>query len=179
MACSQNCHGMKRIIDLWDFIWLISCGHCANISMVPSYLFPDSLAPLLFPPHLISDVPCTIMQYLSSPSLLLFLSLHAATAGVDQTSLSKMAMIIQTSCLCGATSPLIPASHPFVHPFQHSLLNVTLLPQYSHMGSGFALFIPSKLHIYNAGSMKTCAILWCHPPNSEKLWALKHCLIEI
>lgn len=87
-------------------------------------------------------------------------------------------MIIQTSCHCGATSPLIPASHPFVHPFQHSLLNVTLLPQYSHMGTEFTLFIPNKLHIYNAGSMKTCAILWCPAPNSEKPWALKHSLIK-
>lgn len=140
--------------------------------------FQTALLPCFFS-HFTSDVPCRIMQYLSSPSLSLYLSLHAATAGIDQTSLSKMAMIIQTSCHYGATSPLIPASHPFVHPFQHSLLNVTLLPQYSHMGSGFTLFIPNKLRIYNADSMKTCAILWCHPSNSETQWALKHSLIEI
>ena len=86
--------------------------------------------------------------YPSFPLLTFFLvscnafSPHAVTTGIDQTSVSKMMIIIHTTVCCYCTtSPLISICHPSVypsfHPSMHFLLNVILLPQHSHMGSGF------------------------------------------
>lgn len=98
-----------------------------------------------FPPPTYFVETCTTFPVLSSCCV----SPHAATTGIDQTSVFKMKMIIHTTAAV-TVQPLlwspsvIHLSFLPIRPFLHFLLNVILLPQHSHMGCKFTSFIHHK-----------------------------------